>query len=103
TTVRCGGPANRREFLRLGLTGIASLSLADLFRLRAQSTSPRRRSLLVVWCHGGASHLETYDPKPAAPSEYRGPFQPIATRVPGMQICELLPRHAQVADKFTLL
>lgn len=57
----------------------------------------------MVWCHGGASHLETYDPKPAAPSEYRGPYQPISTRVPGMQLCELLPQHARVADKFTLL
>jgi hypothetical protein len=57
----------------------------------------------VVWLQGGASHLETYDPKPRAPAEIRGPYKAIATRVPGMQICELLPRHAQVADKFTLL
>ena len=54
-------------------------------------------ALLVVWLHGGASHLETYDPKPLAPSEYRGPYRPIATRVPGMQISELLPHHARVA------
>jgi hypothetical protein len=59
--------------------------------------------LLVVWLHGGASHLETYDPKPLAPSEYRGPYGPIATTVPGLQISELLPRHAQVAHRFTLL
>jgi hypothetical protein len=58
---------------------------------------------LLVWLHGGASHLETYDPKPLAPSEYRGPYRPIATRVPGIQLCELLPRHAQIADRFTLL
>ena len=101
----CSGPGNRREFLRLALGGVGSLSLADLFRLRAQSSdsTARRNALLVVWCHGGASHLETYDPKPLAPSEYRGPFAPIATRVPGMQLCELLPRQARVADKFTLL
>jgi hypothetical protein len=60
-------------------------------------------ALLVVWLHGGASHLETYDPKPLAPSEYRGPFRPIATRVPGMRLSELLPRHARVAHRFTLL
>jgi hypothetical protein len=57
----------------------------------------------VVWLHGGASHLETYDPKPLAPSEYRGPYRPIATTVPGMQVSELLPQHAQVAHRFTLL
>ena len=101
----CPGPLGRREFLRLGLAGLGSLGLADLFRLRARAggAAARRRALLVVWCHGGASHLETYDPKPAAPSEYRGPYRPIATRVPGMQLCELLPGHARVADKFTLL
>ncbi len=77
--------------------------MADLFQLRAQSRSARRKSLLVVWCHGGASHLETYDPKPAAPSEYRGPFKSIPTRVTGLQLCELLPCHARIANKFTLL
>src|SRR5881628_3366796 len=97
---QCSGPLRRREFLRLGLAGLGSLSLTDLFRLRAQAgrVGAKRQALLVVWCHGGASHLETYDPKPAAPSEYRGPYSPIATCVTGMQVCELLPRHARVAD-----
>jgi len=101
----CSGPLRRREFLRIGLGGLGSLTLADLFRLRARAGWPgaQRKSLLVVWCHGGASHLETYDPKPAAPSEYRGPYRPIATSVPGMQLCELLPGHARVARRFTLL
>src|SRR5262245_33089169 len=104
TSVRCAGPLRRREFLRLGLAGLGSLTLSDLFRLRAQnSRSGRRNALLVVWCHGGASHLETYDPKPAAPSEYRGPYSPISSQVPGMQLCELLPRHARVARRFTLV
>src|SRR5258708_1143239 len=102
----CLGPIRRRDFLRLGLAGFAGLSLPDLFRLRADAgmpTTSRRSAIIVVWLHGGASHLETYDPKPQAPSEYRGPFRPIATRVPGMQISELLPRHAQIAHRFTLL
>ena len=55
---------------------------------------PTDTALLVVWLHGGASHLETYDPKPLAPSEYRGPYRPIATRVPGLQLSELLPQQA---------
>jgi hypothetical protein len=102
----CRGPLHRREFLRLGMAGLGSLTLPDLLRRRAEarpSPSSTANALLVVWLHGGASHLETYDPKPLAPSEYRGPYRPIATRVPGMQISELLPRHAQVAHRFTLL
>lgn len=59
--------------------------------------------MIVVWLPGGASHLETYDPKPEAASEFRGPFRPIESRVGGLDLCELLPRHAQVADKFTIL
>ena len=57
----------------------------------------------MVWQPGGCSHLETYDPKPDAGSEYRGPFSTIPTKVPGMHFCELLPRQAAIADKFTVL
>ena len=59
--------------------------------------------MILVWLQGGASHLETYDPKPLSGSAYRGPYDPIATDVPGMEICELLPHHARVAGKFSLL
>src|SRR5579862_5268348 len=102
----CPGPLTRRNVLRLGLTGFIGMSLPEMLRLRAEAApeKPGRRSaLIVVWLHGGASHLETYDPKPTAPSEYRGPFQPIDTRVPGLQFCELLPRQAALAEKFTVL
>jgi hypothetical protein len=102
----CPGPIRRREFLRLGLAGMGGLTWPRLLRLRAEGTMqrpPADTALLVVWLHGGASHLETYDPKPLASSEYRGPFRPIATTVPGMHLCELLPRHARVARRFTLL
>ena len=57
----------------------------------------------MVWLQGGASHLETYDPKPDAPAEIRGPFGSIATRAAGVRISELLPRHAEVADRFSIL
>ena len=56
-----------------------------------------------MWLRGGASHLDTYDPKPDASSDYRSPFQPIHSNVPGLHLTELLPRHAKIADKFTLL
>ena len=102
----CAGPASRRDFLRLGLGGFMGLSLPELFRQRAQAAVPavtRRTSIIVVWLQGGASHLETYDPKPEAPTDYRGPFLPIKTRVPGLDYCELLPQQAAIADKCTLL
>ncbi len=105
-TPACPGPLPRREFLRLGLTGLGTLTWPALLRRRAEAGAERSRAdtaLLVVWLHGGASHLETYDPKPLAPAEYRGPYGPIATRVPGLQLSELLPRHARVAHRFTLL
>src|SRR5437867_7723853 len=90
----CSGPIRRREFLRAGLTGFASLTLPGLLRLRASgdttgaSAPAKRTAVIVVWLPGGPSHIETYDPKPNAPSEYRGPFSPISTKVPCMQICE---------------
>lgn len=99
-------PPTRREILRLGLSCLGGLSLTELARLRAQASlqpSQERTALLVVWLHGGASHLETYDPKPAAASEFRGPFGSIQSAVPGLDLCELLPEHARIARRFTLL
>lgn len=92
--------------MRMGLAGFASLSLPGLLRLRAESPSAESRektAVIMVWKPGGCSHIDTYDPKPHAPSEYRGPFSVIDTAVPGMQFTELLPMQAKVADKFTVL
>ncbi|MBX3438565.1 MAG: DUF1501 domain-containing protein [Planctomycetaceae bacterium] len=98
---------SRRELLRFGLGGFSALSLADLVRSRSEGADAgvpvKKTALILVWLHGGASHIETYDPKPQASSDYRGPFAPIATNVPGIDLCELLPEHAKVADRFTLL
>src|SRR6266487_3745120 len=94
---------HRREFLRAGLAAFGTLSLPGLLRLRAESpsASPRARTaVILVWLRGGASHLETYDPKPDAPSEYRGPYAAVATKTPGLRVGELLPRHAKISDRF---
>jgi uncharacterized protein (DUF1501 family) len=102
----CTGPLNRREFLRAGLAAFGSLSLPALYHLRAhagETSSHTRTAIIVVWLRGGMSHLDTYDPKPAAPSEYRGPYAAIATKTPGLQLSELLPRQASISDKFTIL
>jgi hypothetical protein len=103
-TVNCSGPIQRREFLRIGLTAVGSLSLPGLFHFRANAGQPRNQTaVILVWLRGGASHLETYDPKPSAPSEYRGPYAALATKTPGLHISELLPRHALISNKFAIL
>jgi len=103
----CGGPISRRNLLQAGSLFLGGLSLSDLFRLRAVSAANGLASVdtsvILVWLEGGPSQLETYDMKPLAPAEYRGEFRPISTSVAGMDVCELLPRHTQVADKFNLI
>lgn len=86
---------NRREWLSVSLGGLGALSTAGILRLRAEASGPTpSTSVIFVMLGGGASHFETYDPKPDAPAEYRGMFNPIRTSVPGVQFCELLPRQA---------
>ena len=103
----CPGPDSRRGFMRMGLAGFASLSLPGLMRLRAESPDARseseKKAVILVWQPGGCSHIDTYDPKPNAPDEYRGPFGTINTKVPGLDFTELLPMQAAIADKFTVL
>ncbi len=94
----------RRTFLQAGSLALGGLGLGDLLRLRAQSPqNAPATSVILLWLEGGASQLETYDPKPAAPQEIRGEFGAIRSKVPGLDLCELLPRHAQIADRFTLI
>jgi hypothetical protein len=96
----------RRAFLQVGGSTVLGLSLADLLRLRAEANvaaDGSARSVLLLWLWGGPAHLDTWDPKPAAPIEFRGPFAPIATRVPGVRIGELFPQLAQLADTFAIL
>jgi Protein of unknown function (DUF1501) len=101
----CGG-VTRRNFLRVGALTLSGLTLGDVLRLRAESPAPgrpRQKSVIMIHLSGGPSHLDMYDLKPKAPSEYRGEFSPIRTNVPGMHLCELMPRQAKIADKFTIL
>jgi hypothetical protein len=96
---------NRRVFLGLGTLALGGLTLADLLRLRAaaSATPARAKSVVMIHLSGGPSHLDTYDMKPLAPAEYRGEFTPIATSVPGMEICDLMPLQARLADRFAIL
>jgi hypothetical protein len=103
----CDG-ANRRDFLKIGALAAGGLTLADLLRLQAEGASSRQtpakaKSAILVFLAGGPSHFETYDPKPLAPAEVRGPFGTIPTNVPGIELCEKLPRHAKIADKYSII
>ena len=102
----CPGPVSRRDFLTWGTLGVGGLSLSDVFRARAaqgaQTVAPDT-SVIFIWLPGGPPHMETYDMKPDAPSDYRGIFRPIPTNVPGIDVCEHLPLHAKCADKYTLI
>ncbi|MEO8493587.1 MAG: DUF1501 domain-containing protein [Planctomycetota bacterium] len=104
----CSGPVSRREFLAAGLLGVGGLTLPELFRLQALAEDAGRpitsdTSVIFVWLPGGPPHLDMYDMKPDASSDYRGAFKPIPTNVAGIEVCELLPRHAAMADKFTIV
>lgn len=82
------------------------MTLANLLRLKAQGAVDSRRSnnaIIMVYLFGGPSHIDTYDMKPNAPVEFRGEFQPIRTKVPGFDICELMPLQARIADKMALI
>jgi hypothetical protein len=100
----CQG-VTRRELLRVGSTSMLGLGLADLLRVRAKGAANEApaRSVILLWLWGGPSHLDTFDMKPAAEAEYRGPYRPVATNVPGIEISELLPRLARRADRYALV
>src|SRR5204863_9324008 len=95
----------------LGLgASFLGLSLADVLRLRAAAAETRsqqqgtsNKSLIVFWTHGGMSQQDTYDLKPDAPAEFRGPYQPIATAVPGIRITERFPRQARVMQRLSIV
>lgn len=106
TVVARSGRMSRRALLQAGFLGIGGLTLADLLKLQAKGAIKPAQSetaVILLWCGGGQSQLETYDMKPEAPSEIRGPMHSIKSNVPGIDVCELLPLHAQVAEKFTLI
>src|SRR5262244_3771171 len=96
---RCDG-VSRRDFLHLGLLTTFGVSVADLLCLQAEAavtppaTAGQATSCILLWLDGGPSHLDTFDPKPDAPESVRGEFKPIATAVPGIQICERFPQLA---------
>ena len=108
----CNG-VTRRDFIQLGLGGVLGLGFCDLLRLRASGAEAganltakvggKNVNCILIWMDGGPSHYETFDPKRDAPSEIRGEFKPIPTKVPGVHFSECVPKLAGVADKFTVV
>jgi hypothetical protein len=96
----CDG-ISRRSFLRIGAFG-AGLTLAGLLRARAAGGTSSRAAIMI-FLPGGPSHMDMYDLKPDAPAEYRGEFKPIATNVPGIQICEHMPLQARMFDRLAVV
>ncbi|MBI2479246.1 MAG: DUF1501 domain-containing protein, partial [Planctomycetia bacterium] len=97
---------SRRSFLQAGALGVGGLTLADLLKLQANGavrSSAAGSNVILFWLSGGPGHMETWDPKPLAPAEYRGPFGAIETNVPGIQLGELLPEQAKIADKLAVV
>lgn len=97
---------SRRGFLKAGGLALGGLALSDFLRLKAEgavASEGRGKSVIMICLGGGPSHVDTYDMKPDAPAEIRGEFRPIKTKVPGMELCEMLPRQAKITDKFAVV
>lgn len=99
---------SRRSLLKASLAGLAGLTLPGLLRARAAAAwsgrpMGNRKSVILLWMTGGPSHIDTWDVKPEAPREIRGPFADIPTKLPGVHLCEFLPKQAAMLDKFTLI
>jgi hypothetical protein len=104
-THTCDG-MTRRDFLQVGALGAIGLSLSDLLAMQARGAVAKdhdERSVIMIFNLGAPSQIDTWDMKPEAPVEIRGPFKPIQTAAPGMEISEIFPLHARLADKFSLV
>ena len=104
----CRGPISRRSLLQAGALAFSGIGLGDLLRMRAASAAENQQpekdtAVIFLWLPGGPPHMETFDMKPDAPEDYRGEYRPIHTNVPGIDICELMPQLAKLADKYALI
>lgn len=94
---------SRRDFLQIGVAGMASVGLPSLLKAKEASASKKNTSVILLWLDGGPGHMDMYDMKPEAPEEYRGLWKPIRTKVPGFDITEMYPKQAYHTDKFSMV
>ncbi len=105
--------STRRDFLRIGGLGLCGLGALDVFSARQKALAaaydgvklhaPKAKQLLVVWMAGGPPHTDMFDMKPESPDGYRSPYKPISTNLPGLQVCEYMPKLAKMADKYCVI
>src|SRR5579859_6493930 len=98
----CSDGLSRRGFLRLGAAGLTSLGLPQILQARSGGESKDTR-VILIWLEGGPSHIDLWDMKPAAPAEYRGFWRPIPTKAAGLEITEMFPKQARLADRFSIV
>ena len=94
---------SRRWFLRTGLAGVAGACTPSVLRASEKPVAKKPASVILFWLSGGLSHIDSWDPKPSAPEEVRGPFGSIATCVPGVRVSEHLPLQASIMDRLSLI
>ena len=95
---------SRRSFIRIGSLGLgAGLSLPEILRANARQQTDKTKSIIMVYLCGGPTQHETFDPKPDSPQEIRGSYNPISTKIPGIQFCELIPKLASMSDRFSIV
>src|SRR5947209_6309213 len=97
---------NRRDFLRIGGASLCGVNLLDILRSHTDASGRPRtppKQMICVWMAGGPPHTDMFDMKPDSPVDYRGEFRPIRSNVPGLDICELMPRLSRQADKVTII
>jgi hypothetical protein len=105
-TIKSGAASDaltRRSFVRAGVLGVGGLSLADVLRLRAATPAKNDTSVILFWMSGGPGHMETWDPKPDAVAQFRGPFGAIRTSVPGVQFSETVPEQAKLMHRLAVI
>ncbi|HEY1188652.1 MAG TPA: DUF1501 domain-containing protein [Gemmata sp.] len=104
-TTRTCSTIDRRALLQVGASSVLGLSLCNLIRARAanEEGTGKAKAVILLWLWGGPSQLDTFDPKPNAALDYRGPFGTIPTRIPGVRFCELFPQLAKQTDKLSVL
>jgi hypothetical protein len=96
----------RRNFLQVGGASLCGVTALDLLRaqaLAAGAPAPKAKQMIVCWMAGGPPHTDMFDMKPESPSDYKGEFKPTKSNLPGLDVCELMPNLAKVADKYTII
>ncbi|MCE9528715.1 MAG: DUF1501 domain-containing protein [Planctomycetales bacterium] len=96
----------RRDFLRIGGASLCGVSLLDMLRTQSQAAgapAPKAKQMIVCWMAGGPPHTDMFDMKPDSGTDYKGEFKPIKTNLPGLDVCELMPNLAKIADKYTVI